>query len=117
MRTFADLVMINKQLASVIRTDQPFMKWSTFKSIKVKQVRLERVFVYQIRNTGFLVEASHVMIGGLGCCWSIDVHHSEWPMHLAQLEKLAPGRAAATQPSLIRLEKTILHRARAYGSL
>ncbi|OCL01511.1 hypothetical protein AOQ84DRAFT_1940 [Glonium stellatum] len=94
LQAFSDSITLYRHVAEVLRHDTPFLYWLPYRNMNIKQVTLERVFTYQIRNTGFLVEASHTTVGGLGWWWSVDVRHSDWPMHLVQLEKLKPGREA-----------------------
>jgi hypothetical protein len=72
-----------------------FARWQESPSIKVYAARLEKVFQFGVKNSGYRVEASTMWYPKAEQpCWGLTVRHRDWQEHLAPLEKLAQGFGA-----------------------
>ncbi|KAJ4986899.1 hypothetical protein SVAN01_07577 [Stagonosporopsis vannaccii] len=80
-----------------ISLTQSFAAWDTSPSVKnlLLQSRLDKVYSFGVRNTCYKVELAAMWYSGQSSpCWGLAVRHTEWAIHLAELERLQTGHQA-----------------------
>ncbi|KAF2691292.1 hypothetical protein K458DRAFT_287346 [Lentithecium fluviatile CBS 122367] len=93
LRGFAEQVKMRPKYSK--HSNETFATWKWSPSLKIEAGRLDKIYSFGIRNTCYKVEAIAMWYPGQKVpCWGINVRHSEWVSHLADLEQLQLGRCA-----------------------
>ncbi|KAF1956384.1 hypothetical protein CC80DRAFT_593832 [Byssothecium circinans] len=78
-----------------LESNEQFAKWRNTTSLPLLDGRLDKVYSFGIQKTGYRIELLGMWYPRqTQPCWGLNVRHSEWATHLAQLEWLPLGRAA-----------------------
>jgi hypothetical protein len=92
---FADSIHLKPGYKAHLQSKESFAKWSQSPSIKIKDGRLDKVYTFGIKKTGYRVEVAAMWYPLCKSpCWGLSVRHNEWAMHLNELERLPPGGRA-----------------------
>jgi hypothetical protein len=76
-------------------SNELFAQWPRTPSVNIYNGRMEQVYTFGLKDTGYRVEAAKMWYPGVSMpCWGLAVHHREWELHLGELERLPPGRGA-----------------------
>jgi hypothetical protein len=78
-------------------SSEPFAQWDPTPVVKsyLQDGRLDKIYTFGVQNTGYQVEAKAMWHPGRQVpCWGLSLRHSEWAIHLAELERLRVGSQA-----------------------
>lgn len=72
-----------------------FAMWSIGPSVKMVYWRLDKIYSFGIKKTGYRVEAATMWYPNQAVpCWGLTVRHRDWGLHLSELERLLEGDGA-----------------------
>ncbi|KAF2661354.1 hypothetical protein K491DRAFT_574225, partial [Lophiostoma macrostomum CBS 122681] len=92
---FANSVKMTSGYSQRLGSDELFAQWVRTPSVQIHGGRMEQVYAFGLKDTGYRVEAIKMWYPGQTMpCWGLAVHHREWDLHLGQLERLPLGRGA-----------------------
>lgn len=81
--------------AKNLNSKDHFALWNQSPSINIFTVRLDKIYTFGVKKTGYRVEAIAMWYPRKGePCWGLTVHHRDWAQHLGELERLPPGSGA-----------------------
>jgi hypothetical protein len=76
-------------------SNEPFWQQKKAANLTHKYYRLEKIYSFGIRRTSYKIELVGIWYPGHKIpCWGLNIRHSEWATHLAELERLVLGRGA-----------------------
>lgn len=90
---FVNNLKINPQFD--ITSGTRFVEFKAGASLKVLAGRLDKIYTFGIRNTGYVLDLMSMWYPQKDApCWGLNVYHNEWKSHLADLEQLQTGERA-----------------------
>lgn len=96
---FADEVQIrpNYDIASKL----PFVDFNARSSLRLLTGRLDKMYTFDIKKTGYKVNLSSLWYPGANVpCWGLNVYHNDWRSLLATTEQMRPGERGAWSNTL-----------------
>lgn len=98
---FVNRIALKPGYKGNLQSKDSFTNWSQNSSIKIKHGRLDKVYTFGIKKTGFRVEVASMWFPGRKLpCWGLSVRHKEWAMRLNELERLPPGGKAEWEDTI-----------------
>jgi hypothetical protein len=79
-------------------SSEPFAKWEPTPTVQnyLHNGRLDKIYTFGVQETCYQVEAKAMWHPQQQVpCWGLAIRHSEWAIHLAELERLRVGNQAA----------------------
>lgn len=80
---FADSIKMKNGYGNRLDSIDVFAQWNKTPSINIFGGRLEQIYTFGIKRTGYKVQAIKMWYPGAPMpCWGLAVRHREWDMHL-----------------------------------
>lgn len=94
--SFANQIKLEPKYAKdpTYSSHEKFARATQSLSVKEQFSKLDKIYTFGIKKTGYRVEATKIWYENKKPCWGIVVRHRDWGMHLGELERLAPGHGA-----------------------
>jgi hypothetical protein len=90
---FAERVKLKPGFAKNYSSQEIFAQWSLGPTQRIEMARLDRIYTFGIKKTGYQVEAVAMWYPFQTVpCWGLSVRHREWAAHLCELERLPQGQ-------------------------
>lgn len=90
--TFANSVILKPECVKRSNFNQNFITFPNRNSVKFLHGRLDQVYTFGVTNTDYRIQAREMRFSGSKePRWGCYVHHQDWKMRLAELERLPPG--------------------------
>ncbi len=81
-----------------VNSSESFATWDPSPSIRILLLRsrLDKIYSFGVRDTCYKVELTAMLHSVQSQpCWGLAVRHTEWAIHLAELERLQTGHQAS----------------------